>query len=220
MLLSSQELDVMRWHNHGYYFDREGVLQGSQARFVPIPENYTQPTIIPRSAILHSNAAPNGTWWQSLINFWKRSDITGEAHFQFAWNGDAIQAMSIFRRADCNYKANRFLIGDRYYGAISFETEDRGAATLDQTGWTLEQLHTMIATLTALVIQHDVHCTAPAYWNSSGIGHHILHQEWSLYKGKTCPGATRIAQMDYIRRDVQERTAFILGELNRSCRPQ
>jgi hypothetical protein len=128
--------------------------------------------------------------------------------------------MGIDRRADCNYRANQFVVGGHTYGAISFETQDNGAATLARTPWSLPALNALVQITKALVIQCDIHCTQPAYWNSSGIGHHTLHPEWSSYTGKTCPGAARIAQMDYIRHEVTVGAAAFHEHNGTECNPQ
>jgi hypothetical protein len=137
-----------------------------------------------------------------------------------AGDGFTAQAMPIIRRADCNYKANSFVLNGKVYGAISFETEDNGAATLEHTPWSLPTLNALVQINKALVIQCDIHCSQPAYWNSSGIGHHCLHQEWSIYVGKTCPGAARIAQMDYIRNEVGVGAAAFHEHNGTQCTPQ
>lgn len=216
---SPTEKDIIRYLNHSYIFDSNGVLEGVDAIWKPIPENNTQPTIVPRGSIAHTNGATYYTPWYSLWKFWNRSDITKEAHFQLDLDGTIIQAMSVHRRADCNYKANMFYLNSIPYGFISYEAADKGAATLDKTGYTLPQLHDMVCINTALVLQYGVHCTMPATWTSSGIGHHCLHDEWSQHNGP-CPGKARIAQMDYIRRDVTERVAHILQGMGKSCQPQ
>jgi len=116
--------------------------------------------------------------------------------------------VSVHVRADCNAKANSWLSpsGQRV-GAVSIESADLGAATLDVTGWNLDQLGGIIAIGTALVVQEGIACTSPTRWDDTGIGHHCQFPEWSIYKGKTCPGAQRIRQCDYVRGAVANRVA-------------
>lgn len=218
-LAVGDRLAVLRWITHDYWPDANGWIHGPTVVHQPIPEAFTQPAIVPVLAILHSNAAPALTRWESLIAYWRRSDITGEAHFQVAGvnatgdkAGRLVQAMPVTVRADCNYKANRFLQGGRYVGAVSYETEDRGAATLDQTPWPVAQLGPIISSLTCIAVGWGLWCTAPAAWNDRGIGHHVQFTEWSSFTGKTCPGAARIRQMDGVRAGV----ATMLAEYSKA----
>lgn len=201
----------------GYWFDANGWLQGPDVRTKPIPEAATQPEIVPHSAILHTNAGKTGA--RSLWAYITRKDVTGEPHFQVGY--DVLeQYMPVIKRADCNYSANRWKAklasgAQVYRGAVSFETQDNGAATLDKTPWSPRQQQHLIGALTALCVCYGVQCTAPAVWDSSGIGHHTLHPfqgvghpAWTNVRGKTCPGRQRIAQMDHIRAEVARRLAL------------
>lgn len=214
--LSPMTADVLRWVTHDWYIDRNNLIRGPVGRYrheLVEPEASTQPFIVPTLSILHSNAGPNRTFWENLIRYWRRNDINGEAHLQIHGVSDShatvVQGIPFNRRADCNYKANRFLRRDGLYGgAISFETQDNGAALLPVTPWSSNhntwsgQVEVMISTLTCLCVTYGMWCTMPAGPYDSGIGHHILYKEWSAYTGKTCPGAARIRQMDYIRTEV------------------
>jgi hypothetical protein len=208
-------VDVLRFITGGYYIDAGHVIRGPRAIYSPVmPEATSQPIIHPRSIILHTNAGPHRTAWASLFRYWSRTDITGEAHFQVSGvtdnrDGSArlVQTMPLNRRADCNARANSWLSGTYRVGAVSFETEDDGAASLDRTPWSLGQLDLIVAASTAIAICYGVWCTVPARWDDSGIGHHALHPEWSIYRGKTCPGAARIRQMDHIRARVASNLA-------------
>lgn len=198
---------ILAYVNGGYWIDDQWLLQGPNVVHALIePEASTQATGHPHLAILHSNAAPKLTKWEALVAYWRRKDITGEAHFIPGFE-QMVQTMPLNRRADCNYKANWF----RKPGvttpliAISFETQDMGAATLPTTPWNMVQLNDMVGGLTAICVVAGMSCTAPATWNDSGIGHHALFKEWSVYTGKTCPGAARIRQMDWVRGEVAKR---------------
>lgn len=212
---------VLRWITHDYWIDDQHILHGPNVKYVPVePEAYTQAIIHPYQGILHSNAGNAKTPWWNLIAYWRRSDIVGEAHIQVDGvdlPATLIQAMPFNRRADCNYKANRFLVRNTYVGAISFEAQDRGSATLAVTQWSVGshdtlssvwgQVDSMVSALTCLSVCYGLWCTVPAYWNDAGIGHHSLFAEWSSFIGKTCPGAARIRQMDYIRQQVANNLA-------------
>lgn len=204
--------NILRMITKDYYINTDHMVVSPRiSHQLILPEAESQPIINPYLAILHSNAGPRRTRWESLIAFWRRLDITGEAHFQLNDYG-SVQGMPLNRRADCNYKANSFWKHGALQGAISFETEDNGGATLSTTPWTLNQLQDIIGILTCISVVYKVWCTAPAYWNDSGIGHHSQFPEWSSYTGKTCPGAARIRQMDWIRGAVANNLASY-GEL-------
>lgn len=207
------DLERLRIVNDGYNFTAGGLLVGNPNAITQLvmPEATSQPPIRPRNVILHTNAGPRMTPWEALVTYWRRADITGEPHFQVDMAGRIVQAMPVTRRADCNAKANRWLANGTYYGAVSFETQDEGYPTLPTTPWTLPQLSAMIGALTALVVQYGVKCTAPATWDDSGIGYHSQFPQWSIYKGKTCPGAARIRQMDHVRQQVQTRVAAYIN---------
>lgn len=208
--------------------DRNGWLHGPNITHFILPENDTQTPIAPRNVILHTNAGPHRTPWAKLMAYIARKDITGEPHFQLAGAlatitnpGDLklVQSMSVQVRADCNAKANSWWRANKRVGAISFETEDLGAASLQFTPWSIPQLHTLVAAITAICATYGIACATPTRWDDTGIGYHSQFPEWSIYKGKTCPGAARIRQMDYIRNTVAyylaiyaERTGWRCGE--------
>lgn len=213
-MLTDTQLNKLLTVNGGYAFNETtGWLIGPRAIISPVePEASTQPIIRPRNAILHTNAGPAKTGWESLVTYWRRKDITGEAHFQVDMAGNIVQAIPVHRRADCNAKANRFTLPGKItaMGAVSFETQDEGYAALATTPWTVPQWEAIVGALTALVVQYGVACTAPTSWSDTGIGYHSQFPEWSIYKGKTCPGAARIRQMDSIRHEVALRVGAYL----------
>jgi N-acetylmuramoyl-L-alanine amidase len=178
----------------GYFVAVDHMLHGPNVVHSLLPEATYQEVVKPRIAILHSNSGPRSSSWRNLFNWWRQPSVTGEPHFQVDLDGTVAQMMPLNRRADCNAKANRI--------AWSFETQDRGAASVESTEWTLEQLASMIGVLTALCVCYRLPCYAVTGWNASGIGYHSQFPEWSIYRGKTCPGAARIRQMDYVRARV------------------
>ena len=190
-----------------YYVNSQHMLIGPNVRHeLIVPESTTQPEIYPWSIILHSQAGPRKTFWQSLLKYMNRPDVTLEAHFLVEMDGTIVQTMPLNRRADCNYKANRFKVpfwgsptGFLDVGAISFETQDEGAASLPNTPWTPAQLDAITNAIAAIGHKYGIPYTQPGAWTDRGVGHHSLFPEWSSYTGKTCPGAARIRQMDYVR---------------------
>lgn len=171
-----------------------------------LPETITQPVIAPSLAILHSNSGnPRVPWWQ-VLRWYRRPEVTGEPHFEVSLDGTVAQFMPTNRRADCNAKANAWTDPTgRVRGAVSFETQDDGGPTVDRTPWTAEQIESICQILAALIAHYpDMTCTSPTHFRDRGIGYHSQYPEWSIYKGKTCPGHARIRQMDYVRRRVAE----------------
>lgn len=213
--------DILSYLTGGYIITDAHVLAGPHTVYRPIPEAASQPTIVPRSAILHTNAGLNSA--SSLWAYFTRATVSGESHFQVGYE-TMEQYMPLNRRADCNYSANRWRDGVNYFGAISFETQDNGVQTLNSTPWTFRQLDLMVNALTCIGVVYGVACTAPATWDASGIGHHTLHPfqgigrpAWTNVRGKTCPGSARIAQMDEIRRRVANNLAQFAAHTDWKC---
>lgn len=187
-----------------YYVNSQHMLIGPNVRYELLPEATTQPEIYPWSVILHSQAGPRKTAWSALKAYMARTDISGESHFIVDMDGWITQLMPLNRKADCNYKANRFKVpffgGSQLdVGAISFETQDEGSASLPFTPWTLPQVTAISNAVAAIGHKYGIPYVQPASWDARGVGHHSLFKEWSIYKGKTCPGAARIGQMDFVR---------------------
>ena len=189
----------------GYYVNSQHMLIGPNVRHeLLVPESTTQTEIYPWSVILHSQSGPRKTRWESLRNYMLRRDIAMECHFIVDMDGWITQTMPLNRRADCNFRANHFRVpffgGTQLdVGAISFETQDEGHASLPFTPWTLPQVTAISHAVAAIGHKYGVPYVQPSHWNARGVGHHSLFPEWSSFKGKTCPGAARIAQMDYVR---------------------
>jgi N-acetylmuramoyl-L-alanine amidase len=186
-----------------YYVNSDHILVGPNVLYKPIPEALTQPKILPWNVILHSNAAPHLTRWESMWAYVNRLDVTGEPHFQVDMDGHVLQYLPLNVRADCNAKANSWKVdidgAPTLVGAISFETQDNGSATLAKTPWAIPQLDAITGAIAAIGHKYGVPYTNPVSWDDRGVGHHCEYKEWSIYVGKTCPGAARIRQMDYVR---------------------
>lgn len=175
-----------------YYINKDHYLVGPNVTVAPImPEALTQANIVPRTVILHTNAGSPLTRWDRLRAFMARQDITIECHFQVDMDGHVAQFMPTNRRADCNYKANGF--------AVSIETQDNGSATLSTTPWTVAQAEAIANVVAAVGHKYGIPYTSPTSYLDDGVGYHSQYAEWSVYRGKTCPGAARIRQMDWIR---------------------
>ena len=211
----------------GLYIDANDLLIGDRVVTRLLPEAQTQPRIIPRSIICHTNAATGtaktGTASiEGSYNWWNRVGNGGESHLQFTLGGQASpnepamvgQFMPFSRRADCNADANAWTYGGWTFGAISHETQDWGTSapqgSINVQPWTLAQFQLLAAVTAVECVTYQIHCTQPARWTDSGIGHHSLFPwlgtvgagSWTNVRGKTCPGRARIAQMDELRRQV------------------
>lgn len=154
-------------------------------RWTPIPENATQAKITPTQVILHTAVdAPGPT---NLGRYFARADITVECHFWITLDGTVYQFMDTEVRADANYQASA--------RAISIETEDEG----DPVGipWTAAQLDSIVAVIRWASATHGIPlrvCPDPL---APGLGFHSMFgspSPWTPYKGKTCPGPTRVRQ--------------------------
>jgi hypothetical protein len=75
----------------------------------------------------------------------------------------------------------------------------------------------MANALAAICVAYRIPCTATTSAYGAGIGYHSQFPEWSIYVGKTCPGAARIRQMDQLRRMVAERVATFHNRAGGSC---
>jgi hypothetical protein len=193
------------------YVDAGGLLQarpGCPFTIILdlIPEASTQEFITPWNEILHSNAGPRRTHGSALQDYMARGDINIECHVNIETEPDGRgllrQIMPFNRRADCNSKANAWTAGGQRRGAISFETQDNGGATLANTPWTGGQLVAIIHASAALNEAYGIpphHCAGPF---ERGIDGHAKFADWSIYVGKTCPGAARFAQIPYIHAEV------------------
>jgi hypothetical protein len=175
---------------------RASALRGDDrypyAAWMPIPEAATQPHILPRLLILHSEAGPALTSLENLHRYVARDDVHIEPTFILDMDGRMAQLVDIFTRADCSAKANPF--------ATSVETQDHGSATLATTAWTDQQI-AQLAGLAAWMHLHpaiQLPLTPVIRWDGTGVGPHRQFPEWSVYVGKTCPGNTRVAQVPLV----------------------
>lgn len=201
-----RRVDVLHYINH-VWIDRFHMLHGDFIVDARIPEAVTQSIIVPRNSILHSNAGGSTATWQQIMIWINRAGNSEEPHGQIDLNGIVAQYMPLNRRADCNYKANSWWYAGRLWGALSWETADRGDASLPDTEWTLPQLAAIVAIQTAQCVVYKIPCTLTTRWDGGGIGWHRLFPEWSKWTGKTCPGDARIRQMPWILDQVAQRVA-------------
>lgn len=156
------------------------------ARFELLPESQMQPRITPRLVILHTNGGPKSTSPASLHAYMARADVNVECHFDVGTGGDVWQFIPVDRRADCNVAANPF--------AVSVETQDSGAATLNVTPWNAPQIEAIVKLLIWLRDEWGVPMVRCTAWNGSGVGAHRDFPQWSG-GSHSCPGNARFAQV-------------------------
>lgn len=220
----TSRLDAARYVTDGLWLDIDGVLHddGERPRLTVslLPEAATQPVISPRMVIHHTQSGPKLTPWQSLVSYWRRSDVAGEAHLIANLDGSVVQAMPFIRRADCNYRANSFRVGlnPTLRGAIAWEAQDYGQATVDSTPFTWEQIKTFADIDALLCICYGIGCGWPVSWDGTGIGPHNLFPEWSLRTPNQCPGKVRRSQIPAIHNAVAERLALFGKFTGWQCR--
>lgn len=209
-------LDVAKFITGGWWIDDQHIVHGPKAVTQILPEALSQEVIRARSIINHSNAGTKTSGWRALFIYLTTLGVNIEPHFDVQLDGTAAQFVPLNRRADCNAKANAWSFGGSRYGAISFETQDNGSASLQTTPWALEQFETMVNIQTLICLCYRVRCTPCTTWDDSGIDYHSKFKEWSLYI-KTCPGAARIRQMDELRHQVTEKVAAFYANCGGTC---
>jgi hypothetical protein len=151
-----------------------------------LPEATTQPRIVPRLVVLHTNAGSSSTSPAQLRAFMARADINVECHFDIGMQGDVWQFMPCNVRADCNAQANPF--------AISIETQDTGSGPLNSTPWTAGQVDAIVKLLAWLRDEWQIPMVRAAHWSGSGVGAHRDFPQWSA-AAHSCPGNARFAQL-------------------------
>ncbi|WP_016823214.1 peptidoglycan recognition protein family protein [Streptomyces viridosporus] len=151
-----------------------------EAAWLPLPENTTQPHIIPTQLILHSAAAP----WspKRLRDFWNERGVTTESHFGVGYDGAVGQFMDTHVRADANASANN--------RAISVES---AADTRNSDPWTPDQIDTLVEIMVWAHREHGIPARICRSETDPGFGVHRMFRKWSL-DGTECPGKARAEQ--------------------------
>lgn len=154
-----------------------------------LPEDSTQPDIIPIGIIVHS-AASMGSLYKFFLN---GSDL--ESTFWVSADGNTEQYMDPTTRADANRYANRFQGADgRWYGYISIETASDVNAT---DPFYDAQYDELVRLVTWLCETFNIPAKRCASSTSPGIGWHVMWGapgDWTPV-AKSCPGPTRIVQV-------------------------
>lgn len=161
----------------------------------PLPENATQPKITPTQVILHTAVdAPGPT---SLFPYFVRGEVRAESHFFVRLDGTVEQYIDTTVMANANRRAD--------VRAISIETEDDGRP--EEIPWSQPQLAAIVKLVDWLCVTHKIPRVVCPAWDKPGIGWHSMwgfrdpiaqtgpvDNPWSSFRGKTCPGKTRIRQ--------------------------
>lgn len=176
------------------------------AKQLLLPENRTQRRIVPTQIIVHT--AVDSKAATSLYPFFSRADVGAESHFFVNNTGGVEQYMDTEVMANANRFADT--------RAISIETEDDG----DPEGnpWTGAQSLALVHLIDWLCRAHGIPRVRVPVWDQPGIGWHSMWSfrepedlkgmlptsPWTIFRGKTCPGKTRIRQfLDLILPSVQ-----------------
>lgn len=157
----------------------------------PLPEHDSQPAIVPIQWIVHTFVDSPSMNIDKMQDYFEFSTPL-ESHTLLGWF-EHQQLMDFDRRADANYRANRFEVGGAWCGAISTETEDDGDPL--EKPWNAYQLGELIRFGTWLSRTFGIPPFPPTWWNAPGMGWHCLYpDDWTNQPGKLCPGHRRIAQ--------------------------
>lgn len=176
----------------------------------PLSEAESQSLIVPTQWIVHT--AVDGRGPTNLHGYFERHTNL-ESHTWLRWDRHE-QLMSFARKADANYKANRFRGRDGVYrGAISTETEDDGSPV--ENPWNQYQLDELIRFGVWLHYTFGIPAVlCPGPWEP-GMGWHAMWgapSAWTNVRGKTCPGSTRIHQFKTI---VLPAIQFVIANENK-----
>ena len=229
-------VDILADVNEGYVVNDQHLLvntvNATSVKTMLLPEAGSQHKIQPRLVIQHTNGGKESATIENLFGFRGQPKVDIEAHLQVQMDGVIGQFIPFNVEADANTDANRFTLNGKVFGAISHETQDSGSkhVSIDKDPWTMSQLAAIIGATTAECVTYNIRCTPPTVWNDTGIGHHSMFPflgndaqghhikgTWSLARGKPCPGAARIKQMDFLRNAVAQRMAAFYQRSGGHC---
>lgn len=169
-----------------------------------LPQAATQDPIIPWMIINHTQAASRPV---SLESAWltdtKRTDGI-ESHLLCDMDGRLLQSMPFNIVAHTSYKANRFYVsGVGWCGQLSVESQDQGAATLNQTPWSPAQFEVLCQAWAACCVAYGIPVQPVPSAYGRGVSQHNAFAEWSK-SAHSCPGVARTAQMPAMRARIQQ----------------
>lgn len=169
-----------------------------EAQKLLLPENQSQPRIVPTQFLIHSLAAP---WTvQRTYEYW-RDSTSLESHFAVDYTGHVGQFVDTEVRADANAGANRRADGT---GAVSVET----SSNLENSDpWNSLQLSSLIRLGVWLHREHGIPLRVCQAHDDPGYGYHRMYPQWST-SGTACPGDTRVQQFhNYVFPEIVRQAA-------------
>lgn len=199
-------MTVMRFRveNHLLVANRPPLTSEQPHQVRLLPQAATQDPIIPWLIINHTQAASRPV---SLESAWltdtKRTDGI-ESHLLCDMDGRLLQSMPFNIVAHTSYKANRFLVpGVGWCGQLSVESQDQGAATLNQTPWSPAQFEVLCQAWAACCVAYGIPVQPVPSAYGRGVSQHNAFAEWSK-SAHSCPGVARTAQMPAMRARIQQ----------------
>lgn len=147
----------------------------------PLPENETQPALVPTQLIFHTAVGE-----RSPRDTFNRPGCGKESH---GWTGrDRVeQYVTTDRTADAQWAGNRH--------AISWESADNGHP--DRDPWTPYQIEQNAQVAAWANRTHGIPLRACRSWDDPGIGYHRQFKEWNK-SNHSCPGNARVKQIPQI----------------------
>lgn len=159
----------------------------------------------PRLLIFHSHSGPGTETAAKVKSYIERSWAGGDhgvtvPHEHLDVEGPRTQLLPWDRVGISSYRANPFCIG--------VETADRQGANIEAEPWSEGQLQAMAEICVEFAQRTGYPIERATAWDGHGIGYHSMwgqntvlfpnRNPWTMYKGKTCPGAFRISQFDEV----------------------
>lgn len=166
----------------------------------------------PRLVIFHTNAGQTSAGGVQLKRYIESQLANGnpvtQPHHQVDLSGVIWQFLDYERKGVASFRAEGF--------CISVETQDYGSreSSIDSQRWSDAQCESLAQICAYAHRAFGVPLWQADAWDGSGIGWHsmwgintLLHPQrnpWTTQRGKTCPGAARIAQVDSIIHRARE----------------
>jgi N-acetylmuramoyl-L-alanine amidase len=147
-----------------------------------LPENKTQPTIVPTQVVLHT-AVGSG----SVFGYFNTPGINVESQLWVGLDGRVEQYIDSTVWADAQVAANP--------RAISIETADNGHP--DTYPWQPPQVESLAQIIAWASRVHGIPIRLCRNETDTGIGYHSLYKSWNP-NAHSCPGPARIAQVPAI----------------------
>lgn len=174
------------------------------AYYNPLPNATRGNLMTPTQIILHTNAGPRSSSWLNLFK-WSTESYDADRgvtqpHFQVNLDGTIAQGLPMDRQGVHARFAN--------VRAIGVETQDYGTLQggIEDDPWSPAQIDSLVRICAHANLFYNIPIQLPNSWDSPGIAHHARfgYPKWSKYRGKTCPGRTRVSQVLEVLVKTQE----------------